>query len=71
MDSGAPALASAGRGARAELPLPEIDDLPAEGLDSILQALDEPAARADAYELPSLGDGGDRELEQVLAGLEG
>ena len=56
---------------RAELPLPELDDLPAEALDSMLQALDEPAARADAYELPTLGDPGDRELEQVLTGLEG
>ena len=36
---------------RAELPLPELDDLPAEALDSMLQALDEPGARADAYEL--------------------
>ena len=56
---------------RAELPLPELDDLPAEALDSMLQALDEPAARADAYELPALADPGDRELERVLTGLEG
>jgi hypothetical protein len=68
----APALATAPTGARrAELPLPELDDLPAEALDSMLQALDEPAARADAYELPALADPGDRELEQVLTGLEG
>ena len=57
--------------APAELPLPELDDLPAEALDSMLQAQDEPAARADAYELPALGDPGDRELERVLTGLEG
>jgi len=68
----APVLATVPtEGPRAELPMPELDDLPAEALDSMLQALDEPAARADAYELPALGDPGDRELEQVLTGLEG
>jgi hypothetical protein len=68
----APALATAPTGtARAELPLPELDDLPAEALDSMLQALDEPGARADAYELPALADPGDGELERVLTGLEG
>ena len=68
----APALATAPTGAaRAEFPLPELDDLPAEALDSMLQALDEPGARADAYELPALADPGDRELERVLTGLEG
>ena len=68
----APALATAPTGIpRAELPLPELDDLPAEALDSMLQALDEPAARVDAYELPALADPGDRELERVLTGLEG
>ena len=56
---------------RAELPLPELDDLPAEALDSMLHALDQPAVRADAYELPALADPGDRELERVLTGLEG
>jgi hypothetical protein len=56
---------------RVELPLPELDDLPAEALDSMLQALDEAGARADAYELPALADPGDRELERVLTGLEG
>jgi predicted anti-sigma-YlaC factor YlaD len=68
----APALATAPTGAqRAELPLPELDDLPAEALDSMLQVLDEPGARADAYELPALADPGDRELERALTGLEG
>jgi hypothetical protein len=67
-----PALAAAPTSVqRAELPVPELDDLPAEALDSILQVLDEPAARADAYELPGLGDSGDLELEQALTGLEG
>ena len=67
----APVLAAAPTGAGAELPLPELDDLPAEALDSMLQALDEPGARTDAYELPALADPGDRELERVLTGLEG
>ncbi len=68
----APSVATAPTGtARAELPLPELDDLPAEALDSMLQALDESGARADAYELPALADPGDRELERVLTGLEG
>jgi hypothetical protein len=67
-----PALATAPTGtAGDELPLPELDDLPAEALDSMLHALDEPGARADAYELPALADPGDRELERVLTGLEG
>jgi hypothetical protein len=67
-----PALAAAPTSVqRAELSVPELDDLPAEALDSILQVLDEPAARADAYELPGLGDSGDLELEQALTGLEG
>ncbi len=69
--SGAPALATASTGGRAELPLPELDDLPAEVLDSMLEVLDEPAARAEAYELPDLGDSGDIELERALTGLEG
>jgi hypothetical protein len=67
----APRVATAPVAPRAELPLPELDDLPAEALDSMLQALDEPGARADAYELPALADPGDRELERVLTGLEG
>lgn len=54
-----------------ELPLPEIDDLPTEALDSMLEVLDEPAARADGYELPGFGESGDRELERALTGLEG
>lgn len=54
----------------AELPLPELDSLPAAALDSILQDLDEPLAHVGAYDLPP-DDSGDRELEHVLAGLEG
>lgn len=52
-----------------ELPLPELDSLPAEALDSMLQALDEPLAHVGSYDLPP-DESGDRELEQVLAGLE-
>jgi hypothetical protein len=51
-----------------ELAMPELDSLPVEALDSILNALDEPVARA-GDELA--GDDGDIELERVLAGLEG
>jgi len=53
-----------------ELALPELDSLPAAALDSILQELDEPLAHVGAYDLPP-DDSGDRELEHVLAGLEG
>jgi hypothetical protein len=58
-------------GSRAELPFPEIEDKPPEALESILNQLNEPAARADAYDLPGLDDSGDGELEAVLTGLEG
>lgn len=68
----APAVATGpASSARDELPLPELDGLPAEALDSMLQALDEPGTRADAYELPAPSDSGDREFERVLTGLEG
>jgi hypothetical protein len=53
-----------------ELPMPELDSLPAEALDSMLQALDEPLAHVGSYDLPP-DESGDRELEQMLAGLEG
>jgi hypothetical protein len=53
-----------------ELPLPELDSLPAEALDSMLRALDEPIARAEPDDAP-LGDTGDQELARVLSGLEG
>jgi len=53
-----------------ELALPELDSLPAAALDSILHELDEPLAHVGAYDLPP-DDSGDRELEHVLAGLEG
>ena len=56
--------------AAVELPLPELDSLPAEALDSMLRVLDEPLARADPDGVP-LGDAGDQELARALAGLEG
>jgi hypothetical protein len=67
----APRLAQAPPPAGAlELPMPELDSLPAEALDSMLQALDEPLAHVGSYDLPP-DESGDRELEQVLAGWEG
>jgi hypothetical protein len=65
-----PAVAVLPPATAVELPLPELDSLPAEALDSLLQVLDEPLARGDAGDA-TLGDAGDQELEQVLAGLEG
>ena len=57
-------------GSHWELPMPELDSLPAEALDSILRVLDEPLAQVDAEDLTP-DDPGDQELEQALAGLEG
>jgi hypothetical protein len=53
-----------------ELAMPELDSLPAEALDSILRALDEPLAKVGADDVQP-DESGDRELEQVLAGMEG
>jgi hypothetical protein len=53
-----------------DLPMPELDSLPAEALDSILRTLDEPMAQVGADDLQP-DDSGDHELEQVLAGMEG
>jgi len=53
-----------------DLPMPELDSLPAEALDSILRTLDEPLAQVGADDLQP-DDSGDQELEQVLAGMEG
>jgi hypothetical protein len=53
-----------------DLPMPELDSLPAEALDSVLRALDEPMAQVRADDLQP-DESGDRELEQVLAGMEG
>jgi len=65
---------SAAQGTRAapgiDLPMPELDSLPAEALDSILRTLDEPLAQVGADDLQP-DESGDRELEQVLAGMEG
>jgi len=62
--SGPPSAAST------ELPLPELDGLSAEALDSILRVLDEPLAKVDPYDNPT-DPAGDHELERALAGLEG
>jgi hypothetical protein len=59
------------RPARPDFPLPELDSLPAAALDSVLRVLDEPLARAGAWELPDLDDPGDQVLEQTVAGKEG
>ena len=53
-----------------ELAMPELDSLPEEALDSILRAIDDPLARSPADEAQA-DDQGDRELERMLAGLEG
>ncbi|MDQ3137750.1 MAG: hypothetical protein M3Q93_09195 [Gemmatimonadota bacterium] len=55
---------------RWELPMPELDSLSVEELDSMLRALDEPLAQADVETVGS-DEAGDDELESVLAGLEG
>jgi hypothetical protein len=66
--SGVTGRAPAGPGL--ELPLPELDSLPADVLDSMLQSLDEPLTRVGAYDLPA-DDSGDQELARALADLEG
>ena len=53
-----------------DLPMPELDSLPAEALDSILRVLDEPLAQVGADDQQP-DESGDRELERMLAGMEG
>jgi hypothetical protein len=65
-----PRHAQTSEAATLDLPMPELDSLPAEALDSILRTLDEPLAHVGADDQPP-DDSGDRELEQVLAGMEG
>ncbi|HKT61930.1 MAG TPA: hypothetical protein VJQ46_17900 [Gemmatimonadales bacterium] len=66
-----PSVAQAPPGAPTlDLPIPGLDSLPAEALDSILRTLDEPLAQVGADDLQP-DESGDRELEQVLAGMEG
>lgn len=65
-----PRLAQESGAATLDLSMPELDSLPAEALDSILRTLDEPLAHVGADDQPP-DDSGDRELEQVLAGMEG
>ena len=66
----APSVARGPAAPTVDLPMPELDSLPAEALDSILRVLDEPVAQIGADDLPP-DESGDRELEQVLAGMEG
>jgi hypothetical protein len=66
----APTLAQGPEAPAFDLPMPELDSLPAEALDSILRALDEPLAQVGSDDLQP-DESGDRELEQVLAGMEG
>ncbi|HEX6615261.1 MAG TPA: hypothetical protein VF046_03075 [Gemmatimonadales bacterium] len=58
-------------GATDGFPIPELDSLSTEALDSMLRVLDEPLARAAAWELPDVGDPGDQLLEQAITGREG
>jgi anti-sigma factor RsiW len=69
-ESTAPALARGSAAATVDLSIPELDSLPAEALDMILRTLDEPLAQVGADDLQP-DESGDRELEQVLAGMEG
>ena len=64
----APAATS---GAPDGFPLPELDSLSSDALDSMLRVLDEPLARAAAWQLPDLGDAGDQLLEHAITGGEG
>ena len=54
-----------------DFPLPELDSLSVDALDSVLHVLDEPLARAAAWKMPDLGDPGDQELERAFTGKEG
>jgi hypothetical protein len=56
-----------------QLPLPELEELQPAELDSVLQAMDEPAPapEASALEDPELGDLDSEELENVLDYWEG
>jgi hypothetical protein len=54
-----------------DFPLPELDSLPADVLDSVMRVLDEPLTRVGAWELPALADPGDQELARAFAGKEG
>lgn len=53
------------------VPLPELEELEASQLDTLLQALDEPFAGASTLESSTLGDGAEAEVERILATWEG
>jgi hypothetical protein len=67
----APAASAAPADSADGFPLPELDSLSTEALDSMLRVLDEPLARAAAWELPDIGDAGDQLLEHAITGREG
>jgi hypothetical protein len=54
-----------------EIPLPELENLQPAELDSVLQTMDEPAARSANGEDLELGDLNSEELERVLNSWEG
>ena|SRR5688572_25151355 len=54
-----------------EIPLPELESLQPAELDSVLQTMDEPAARGSNGEDLELGDLNSEELERVLNSWEG
>ena len=68
---GVAAVAPAPSAPAVGFPLPELDSLSTEALDSMLRVLDEPLARSAAWELPDAGDAGDQLLEQAITGREG
>ncbi len=53
------------------LPLTELDSLDSAQLRSVLESLDDPLAGPDVYEMPSMLDLDDTQLERVLRSLEG
>jgi hypothetical protein len=53
------------------LPLPELDDLQASELESILGSLDDPSSAAPSLDGSGLDEFDDHELEQVLEAWEG
>jgi hypothetical protein len=57
--------------ARLEIPLPELESLQPEELDSVLQGMDEPLVDGSTLDAPSLGDLDAGELQSVLDYWEG
>jgi hypothetical protein len=53
-------------GVTLQIPLPELENLQAAELDSLLYTMDEPLGGGSTLDEPSLGDLDDQELERVL-----